>query len=202
MLEHCQAHVSIQDHQIKDVVQDIICPHFICAASCLCHHILTSFLENIKPSQYVCLMFKQDEFKLCTVRQWLRGIWLYVFDRNIILRCTLLQSLLTMWISRAPKASLACIALICITCWCLALRCIVMRCLAFRSRVRPCFGITCGCMRSKRARVVDVVLLGFNHSGSHHSGVPPTPSIRVATRIEAPPSDWQQVWGYRSKECH
>jgi hypothetical protein len=70
MLEYLQGHVSIQDHQRIDVLH-IICAHSMCVASGMCHHVLTFFLEDTQPSQYVCLMVKQEAFRYSqTVTSW------------------------------------------------------------------------------------------------------------------------------------
>jgi hypothetical protein len=37
-------------------------------------------------------------------------------------------------------------------------------------------------------------VMGFHHSRSHHSSLSHTPYIRVAISMEAPLSDWKQVW--------
>jgi hypothetical protein len=70
MLEYCRGHVSIQDHQRIDMLH-IICAYCMCTASGLCHHVLTFFLEDTQPPQYVCLMVKQEAFRyIQTVTSW------------------------------------------------------------------------------------------------------------------------------------
>jgi hypothetical protein len=62
--------VSIQEHQRIDVLH-IICPHSMCVAPGLWHHVLIFYLENTQPSQYLCLMVKQEAFRYSqTMTSW------------------------------------------------------------------------------------------------------------------------------------
>jgi hypothetical protein len=53
------------------------------------------------------------------------------------------------------------------------------------------------CFNSRQVQF-SLSAVGFHDSGSRHSGLSSTPSMWVATSMEAPLSDWKQVWGSRS----